>query len=176
MLIFVKLLIYQVLTSNQMRGKMAAVYRIFILHQIKFEKNGFHRLVGKRIGFKGANFLRNSIIWCWMMLIFVELLIYQVLTSNQMHGKMAAVYRIFILHQIKFEKNGFHRLVGKRIGFKGANFFRMLSYWCWMIQIFVKLLIYQVFTSNEIRGKWPLFTELSFFNRSSLRKTVFTQS
>ena len=87
-----------------MHGKTDLVHQILILQQIKFEKNGFHRLVGKGIGFKGANFLRNSIIWCWMMLIFVELLIYQVLTSNQMHGKMAAVYRIFILHQIKLSK------------------------------------------------------------------------
>ena len=31
--------------------QMAAVYRIFILQQIKFEENGFHRLVEEKIGF-----------------------------------------------------------------------------------------------------------------------------
>ena len=51
--------------------KMAAVYRIFILQQIKFEKNGFHKLIDWEIGFQGANFLRNSVIWGSMMLIFL---------------------------------------------------------------------------------------------------------
>ena len=31
--------------------QMADVYRIFILQQIKFEENGFHRLVEEEIGF-----------------------------------------------------------------------------------------------------------------------------
>ena len=44
--------------------QMAAVYRIFILQQIKFEKNGFHRLRDWEIGFQGGNFLRTSVIWC----------------------------------------------------------------------------------------------------------------
>ena len=52
--------------------QMAAVYRIFILQQIKFEKNGFHRLLDWEIGFKNADFPSNSIIWCSTMLIFVK--------------------------------------------------------------------------------------------------------
>ena len=40
--------------------------------------------------------------------------------------------------------------------------------------IFVKLVIYQVFTSNQMRGKWPMFIEFSFFSKSSLRKMFST--
>ena len=42
-----------------------------------------------------------------------------------------------------------------------------------MTLIFVKLLISQVSTSNQMRGKWPLFDEFSFFSKQPLTKTVF---
>ena len=88
--------------------------------------------------------------------------------------QMAALCRIFILQQIKIEKNGFHRLLDWEIGFKNADFLSDLIIWCRIMLIFVKLLIQQVLMSDQIRGKWPLFTESSFFSKSSLRKTVFT--
>ena len=43
--------------------QMANVYRLFTLQQIRFEKNGFHKLIDQNIGFQGANFLTNSVIW-----------------------------------------------------------------------------------------------------------------
>ena len=65
---------------------MAAVYWIIILQQIKLKKNGFRRFLEYATGFKCASFLSNSIIWSWIVLIFVKLLIYQVFTSNQIRG------------------------------------------------------------------------------------------
>ena len=52
--------------------QMAALCRIFILQQIKMEKDDFHRLLDWEIGFKNADFPSNSIIWCSTMLIFVK--------------------------------------------------------------------------------------------------------
>ena len=66
--------------------QMAAVYWIIILQQIKLKKNGFRRFLEYATGFKCASFLSNSIIWSWIVLIFVKLLIYQVFTSNQIRG------------------------------------------------------------------------------------------
>ena len=42
-----------------------------------------------------------------------------------------------------------------------------------MVLILVEPLIYQVSASNQMHGKWLLFTEFSFFSNLSLRKTDF---
>ena len=39
--------------------QMAALWRLFILQQIKLQKNGFHYQVDKEIGFLTANFLKK---------------------------------------------------------------------------------------------------------------------
>ena len=41
---------------------------------------------------------------------FLKTTIYQVSTSNQMHGIMVPVRKFLILQQINIEKNGLHRL------------------------------------------------------------------
>ena len=42
-----------------------------------------------------------------------------------------------------------------------------------MVLILAEPLIYQVSASNQMHGKWLLFTEFSFFSNLSLRKTDF---
>ena len=121
------------------------------------------KLVDWNIGFHGAKFSKK--------------LNYLVLNDADVKSnarQMAALWWIFILQQIKFRKNGFHRLVDWNIGFYCANFLRNSIIWRWMTLIFVKLLISQVSTSNQMRGKWPLFGEFSFFSKLSFGKTVFT--
>ena len=47
---------------------------------------------------------------------FLENAYYQVSTSNQTYSLMAPVCKILILQQINIEKNGFHRLIDRKIG------------------------------------------------------------
>ena len=47
---------------------------------------------------------------------FLENAYYQVSRSNQTYSLIASVCKIIILQQIGIEKNGFHRLIERKIG------------------------------------------------------------
>ena len=62
-------LVYQILTSNWTYGKnekMAPVYRILILQQIKLEKNAFHSLKERQISFHSIYTIYiYNLAFCW---------------------------------------------------------------------------------------------------------------
>ena len=96
---------------------MVAVCWIFILQQIQLEKNDFHKLVDWNIGFHGAKFSKKLNYLVLNDADFCEATDFSGFDVKSNERQMAAVYRIFILQQIKFEKNGFHRVVELQIGF-----------------------------------------------------------
>ena len=109
--------VYQISTSNRTyrkNAKVAPVCRIFVLQPIKLEKNGFHSLNESQISFHTiySSYLKP----CFLSESEAKITAHQFIKFRRQiertgkNGKTAPVCRLFILHQIKLEKNGFHSL------------------------------------------------------------------